>query len=68
MDGLLEAITLTVATHPEIFEEIPGTRLRRFRVIPFPGIPRMNIWFSFDDHHVNFVEIDALEDSTDFDL
>lgn len=68
LDELIEGIILTVATSPEIFAEVPGTPLRRFRVIPFPGIPRMNIWFRFDDEYVDFVEIDVMEDTTGYDL
>jgi hypothetical protein len=68
MDELLEGMSLTVATHPEIFQQVPGKELRRFRVIPFPGMPRMNVWFRYDEQYVDLVEIDVLEGSTSYDL
>ena len=68
MDELLEGITLTVATHPEIFEKLPGKELRRFRIPPFPGMPQLNVWFKYDDNNVDFLEIDILEDTTKYAL
>ena len=68
MDELIEGIVLTVATHPEIFQEIPGKSLRRFQVFPFPGMPRMNIWFTYDHQYIDFVEIDVLDDAIGFDF
>ena len=68
MDELLESIVLTVARRPEIFEQIPGKPLRRFRVVPFPGMPRMNVWFTYDDQYVDLLEIDVLEADGKYEL
>lgn len=68
MDELLEGILLTVASHPEIFDRVPGKDLWRFRVIPFPGMPRMNVWFRYDDQYVDFIEVDVLEGAPEYDL
>jgi hypothetical protein len=68
MDELLEGISLTVATHPEIFEQVPGKNLRRFRIVPFPGLPQLNVWFRYDEQYVDLVEIDVLEDTKNYAL
>jgi len=63
LDQLLEGIVLTVATKPDIYPEVPGKpALRRLRVRPFPGLKCLNIWFSFDNESVRFLEIDVMDD------
>jgi hypothetical protein len=68
MDVLLEGICLTVATHPEIFAEVPGKSLRRFRLPPFPNSPQLNVWFVYDDKYVYLLEVDVLEANTKYEV
>jgi hypothetical protein len=68
MDLLLESICLTVASHPEIFAEVPSTKLRRFRVPPFPNLPQLNVWFIYDDTYVYLLEVDVLEGTAIYEL
>jgi hypothetical protein len=68
LDTLLETICLTVAKHPEIFEEVPGKPLRRLRVVPFPGLPKLNVWFRHDDKYVYFLDIDVLERDDKYEI
>ena len=62
LDELLEGIGIAVASKPEIFPKLPfGTNIHRIRVVPFSGLPAMNLWFTFDDATVSFIEIDLMD-------
>ena len=63
LDLLLEGIVLTVSTHPEIFPDVDGKpNLRRLHVPAFPGLRCMNIWFTYSEKTVQFLEIDVIDD------
>lgn len=68
LDLLMESICLTVAVHPEIFYEVPGTQLRRFRVPSFPNSPQLNVWFIYDDNCVYLLDIDILESTIKYEV
>jgi len=59
LDKLLEGIGVAIAMRPEVFPKLPfGTNLHRIRVVPFPGLPALNLWFTYDETTVSFIEID----------
>ncbi len=60
LDDLLEGIIVIVSRAPELFPAVPGTRLRRIVVNPFLG-KALNLWFTYDDTSVTFLEIDDAE-------
>lgn len=44
---------------PETFPQVPGTDLRRIKLVPFAGVPNLSIFFRYDDEKVTleFAEI-----------
>lgn len=48
LDEALRFPLFAIATQPERFPQIPGTRLRRVRTNEFPGAPALLIYFSVD--------------------
>ena len=61
LDELLESLQLHLARRPELFPNVPGTTLHRVVVNPFPGLRHLNLWFTYDDKTVTFVEVDEIE-------
>ena len=51
LDEMLDAIEWAVATRPEWYTEVPKTILRFILTDPFPGAPRMRVYFSIDDEN-----------------
>lgn len=63
LDELMEnGVAFALCREPEVFPGLPGSTVRRIRVLACVGIPDCNIWFSYDDEKVTLVAIDLLEE------
>jgi hypothetical protein len=51
-DEVFNEIQRSLRVAPETFPEVPGTGLRRVKIIGFGGLPRLSIFFTFDEHTV----------------
>jgi hypothetical protein len=58
LDELVEGVIFAVAKSPETFPEVPGTGIHRLQILPFPGMKRLNVWFTFEDETVTFLGVD----------
>jgi len=63
MDDILEAITWALSTNPRrFFRVIPGRNLWIAKTDPFPGAPRLRIWYTFDETRVTLLSIERVAD------
>jgi hypothetical protein len=67
LDEALVGVLWALSHDPEHFELIPGTRnLHRVLTDPFPDVPALRIWYSFDQQQVTLHSIEiADEEVTD---
>ena len=62
LDDALKGVMWSLATKPEEWEQIPGTRLRLAKTDAFADAPpRLRIWFTIDDDTVILLRIEAEE-------
>lgn len=47
---------------PETFPLVPGTELRRLKLVPFEGVPNLSLFFRFNDNEVVLEIAAVIED------
>ncbi len=48
---------------PDSYHQIPGTALWRFKLQPFPGLPPLTVYYTFDDQEVRLLYADLVEEN-----
>jgi len=61
LDEAYESVGLALCRRPDIFPPSPGTDLRRLKIVSYPGIPELCVWFSYDEHVVRLRFIEECE-------
>ena len=65
LDRVLFATTWALSRHPEHFPKVPGTRtLHRVLTDPFPDMPILRIWYSFNEQQVMLHSIEFADEGT----
>ena len=62
LDEQLFGITWVLSRRPDIFPQIGNTLLHRALIDPWPGAPRLRIYFTFDDQHVDLLWVEQVEE------
>ena len=56
LDEALLGVQMALSNAPELFPLVPGTGnpgLRRLKLVGFPGVPPLSIFFTFTDEEVH---------------
>ena len=61
LDEALSELAEAVSRIPENFPVVPGTKLRRIKVVGFPDVPPLAIFFSFTDTQVRIHSAELIE-------
>jgi hypothetical protein len=64
LDDALTGVEWALATNPEVYEIVRGTRFARLlKTEPLGGLPPLRVWFRIDEdgHHVHLDYIEAIE-------
>jgi len=62
LDDVLQAAYSRLTRAPESYHQIRGTSLWRFKLNLFPGLPRLTVYYTFDDHEVHLLYADLAEE------
>lgn len=64
LDDAFEEMQSAILLVPDIFPQVPGTRLRRVRLVGFPDVPPLSIFFAVvgDEAHLVAAELITGED------
>jgi len=62
MDEIMESVFWGLGQDPGQFSNVQDTRLWVVKTDPFPGAPRLRIWYTFDDRQVTLLSIEPIED------
>lgn len=63
LDSILDGITWALARKPEQFPRVPDTeKLYLAKTDPFPGAPRMYVWYTFDEKNVYLLSIEEAQE------
>lgn len=58
----IRSVESALAHAAEVFAPIPGTRFRMVKTDPFPGAPRLRVFYSIDDpYRVTLHSIELME-------
>jgi hypothetical protein len=52
LDAALITLEPALLGSPELFPLIPGTKLRRLKLVGFPGVPPLSIFFTIDGERI----------------
>ena len=61
LDEALMTLGPALSLIPYKFPRVPGTNLRRIKLVGFPGIPPLSVFFSFTDTTVNLIAAELIE-------
>jgi hypothetical protein len=59
LDEAREGIDFVLSRTPEVFPLVPNTKVRRLKLVDYPGIPKASVWFTYDDSFVYLLSIEA---------
>lgn len=62
LDAQLRGLTWGLANDPDYWPSIGNSKLHRALTDPWPGAPRLRIWYMFDDEYVELLAIEVLEE------
>ena len=64
LDEILFGITWVLSRKPESFPQVTGLDLYLAKTDPVPGLPSVNVWFTFDERKVYllFIELAPAEE------
>lgn len=60
LDEALGQVADALCKRPETFPSYPGYRLHRIRLLNFPGVPELSIFFTYDDNYVYLLSADQI--------
>ena len=52
LDAALMTLSPALLGSPELFPLVPGTKLRRLKLVGFPGVPPLSIFFTLTPTHI----------------
>lgn len=64
LDEAMMSLSPALLNSPQLFPLVKGTKLRRLKLMGFPGVPPLSIFFTYDDRQVilRAAEIIGLEE------
>lgn len=62
LDEILEAIGFALARAPEVFPQVPGTRVSILKTAVYPGAPSLRVFFTYNDEEVHLLMVEFCED------
>ena len=65
MDDILEGVTWGLGQNPREGFPVPGHRLWVIKTDPFPGAPRLRVWYTIDDESqtVRLLSLERIEEA-----
>ena len=60
LDEALGRMAEAICNHPEKFPAYLGFRLHRIKLVDYPGVPNLSIFFTYDDDYVYLVSADLI--------
>ncbi len=62
MDELLEGIYWGLGENPRQYFNFPGTQLWVAKTDPWPGAPRLRVWFKLGEKIIELLSIERIEE------
>lgn len=62
MDEVLDGIYWGLGENPRQYRNVPGTKLWVAKTDPFPGAPRVRVWFRLGDEIIDLLSIECIEE------
>jgi hypothetical protein len=56
LDEALGEMSARIRSHPEKFPSAPGWRTHRIKLVDYPGVPNLSIFFTYDDQMVYLLD------------
>lgn len=61
LDEALSQVHTALAAIPESFPVVPGTTLRRLKIVGYPDVPPLSIFFTYTDTEVHIKAAELIE-------
>ena len=60
LDEAFQEVEHAILVVPDIFHPIPGTKLRRVKLVGFPGVPPLSIFFAVQGETAHLVAAELI--------
>jgi hypothetical protein len=64
LDAAMTSMEPALLTSPELFPQVPGTRLRRLKLVGFSGVPPLSIFFTIDGDQITLRSVELIDFET----